>query len=220
MKKALLVLGALVMVFSGVAMVSAYEAHIVNVTAHPENAMQLSGVGVGPDYEYDFGTVFPEEWRLKTFIIGVSDSFCATQQQRMRYIDYEVWVEAKDGYYWLGDALYFVLNWDYDTYPEGPKAADMTWVGTGTPPIKVLSGNEASLDKEFNIQDYLTMALDVPVFEGYYNENTDPNPKPSGKNEPTVVIGKGETRYPADMDVGVDLGADVKIQVINIRPYP
>lgn len=216
MKKALLVLGALLMVLSGVAMVSAYEAHIVNVTAHPENAMKLNGVGLGPDYEYEFGTVFPEEWLLKKFQVRVSTSFCATSQDTRRYIDYELWVEEKDSYYWLGDALYFVVGWNYTTYPDGPEAADMTWVGGGTPPIMVLSD---SLDKEFNIQDTITMALDVPVFRGYYNENTDPNPKPSGKDVPTVVIEKGELRYPADMDVGVDLGADVKIQVTNIRPY-
>ena len=56
-KKVLLGLAALLMVSSGVAMVSAYEAHTVNVTAHVENAIALS-----PQAGWDlgqFGTVFP-----------------------------------------------------------------------------------------------------------------------------------------------------------------
>jgi hypothetical protein len=56
----------------------------------------------------------------------------------------------------------------------------------------------------------------VPVFDGYYNENTDVPTKPSGKDAPTVIIMEGESRYPTDMDLGVDLGADIKIQVTRI----
>ena len=218
MKKVLLVLCALVTVFSGVAMVSAYEAHVINVTAHVENAMRLQGVGIGPDYEYDFGTVFPEEWMLRTFVVRVSDSFCEPTQTTRLNIDYEVWVEEKEGYEWLGDALYFCVNWDYTTYPDGPLAANMTAVGPtmptpSAPAIYVLSD---SLHKIDNIMDGVTMALDVPVFEGYYNENTDVDTKPSGKDGPTVEILEGESRYPTDMSLGVDLGADVKIQVTRI----
>ncbi len=55
MKKILLGLSALVMVLSGVAMVSAYEAHLINVTAHVENALEVDTTPI------DFGTVFPEE---------------------------------------------------------------------------------------------------------------------------------------------------------------
>jgi len=215
-KKVLLVLCALVTVFSGVAMVSAYEAHVINVTAHVENAMRLQGVGIGPDYEHDFGTVFPEEWMLKTFFVRVSDSFCEATQTTRLNIDYEVWVEEKEGYEWLGDALYFTVNWDF-TAGE-PKAADMTPVGPtmptpSAPAIYVLTD---SLHKIDNILDGVTMALDVPVFDGYYNENTDVDTKPSGKNVPTVIIMEGESRYPTDMSLGVELGADVKIQVTRI----
>ncbi len=55
MKKVLLVLGTLLVSISGVAMVSAYEAHIINVTAHVENAMSVNKDDI------DFGTVFPQE---------------------------------------------------------------------------------------------------------------------------------------------------------------
>ena len=222
MKKVVMVLGALLMMVSGTAMVSAYEAHIVNVTAHVENAVELQGVGFGPHYGYDYGTVFPEEWMLKTFLVGVSDSFCQLSQQSRLNIDYELWVEEKDGYEWLGDALYFTVNWDFNVNPGGPKAADMlSVIDNGTPsggnvadaPILVLSD---SLNKNNNLQDGITMALDVPVFEGFYNQYTDVPIKQSGKSEPTVIINIGESRYPADMSLGVDLGVDVKIQVTRI----
>jgi predicted porin len=39
MKKAILILAALMLVASGVAAVSAYEAHVVNVRSHVENAI-------------------------------------------------------------------------------------------------------------------------------------------------------------------------------------
>jgi hypothetical protein len=59
----------------------------------------------------------------------------------------------------------------------------------------------------------LYIAIDVPVFEGFYNPLTDPEPKPSGLNDPTVIIAKDDPRWNPD---GVDLGVDLKFQVTNI----
>ena len=125
MKKLLLGLGALVMMVSGVAMVSAYEAHTVNVKAKVENALHLDRAVM------DFGTVFPEEWFTEQFKVKRSTSFCEPDQggrvalgTNVDAIDYQVWVVRKpaegsppypypvenilgvDYYYWLGDALY------------------------------------------------------------------------------------------------------------------
>lgn len=50
-------------------MFAAFEAHIINVTAHIEN-----GLAVNTD-PIDFGTVFPQEYLEKTFAISLSDSF-------------------------------------------------------------------------------------------------------------------------------------------------
>jgi hypothetical protein len=62
------------------------------------------------------------------------------------------------------------------------------------------------------------MGLDVPVFEGYWNALTDVDPKPSGKDMPTVVIEKDDTdrHHPG----GVLLGAELKIQVTKIGYFP
>jgi hypothetical protein len=221
MKKVLLVLVALVLVVSGVAMVSAYEAHLSNVKVHVENALVLQS------YKCDFGTVFPEEWKLRLNAIRTSTSFCA--QERMNGINFTVWVEKKllsdngtpddpsdDTYYpWLGDALYLKIGGNGPTY----QANQMHRVGNGTPPINTgltgavghgwVPGYEG-----LPIGRNLWIGLDVPVFEGYYNPATDVKPKPSGLNEPTVVINvTDEERYFPD---GVTLGADIKIQVTAI----
>ncbi len=220
MKKALLIVGALLVVVSGVAMVSAYEAHLINVTAHVENAMS-----VNKDHIH-FGTVFPEEWMLNDFSVGVSNSFCKPYQTRVTRIDYSIWVEWKPdgdgGYYpWLGDALYLGIDVT-DKWPEAA-GGELVAVGPTLPPgppgaMKVMESSLA-LNKEMgsslNLNDRVTLGLDVPVFEGYYNVLTDPTPKPSGLYAPTVVILKSDTdRYfPKD---GVTLGVDLKIQVENI----
>jgi len=231
----LLVLFAIVTVTSGVAMVSAYEAHMVNVTAHIENAMYLGGLGQlegGSHYSHDFGTVFPEEWLLKRFTVRTSTSFCGPGNKRMKGIDYSLYVVPKDGYKWLGDALYFTVAWDlagnpaypqpshYWAGPGDPGADDMKWVGEGlanpedkpATPINVLSGG---LLKPDLLSQEIIMGLDVPVFRDFWNEYTDVDEKPSGKSSPTVVIEKDDERH---IPTGVDLGAEIKIQIIEIYP--
>jgi hypothetical protein len=62
----------------------------------------------------------------------------------------------------------------------------------------------------------------VPVFEGYYNPETDVAVKPSGRNAPSWVIPK---KLPSGQDnpawnpEGVDMGLDIIIQVTDIRPH-
>lgn len=51
------------------AMFAAFEAHIINVTAHIENALSVNTEPVA------FGTVFPQEFIEKDFQISLSDSF-------------------------------------------------------------------------------------------------------------------------------------------------
>lgn len=216
MKKVLLVLVALVLVVSGVAMVSAYEAHLSNVKVHVENALTIPA-------SHDFGTMFPEEWRCAVTYLKVSNSFCA--QRRVNSVNFTVWVEKKllsdngtpenpadDTYYpWLGDALYLKLR------GQGPKylATQMTHVGYGTPPID--TGLKHTIGHS-PWQPYeginMWIGLDVPVFEGYYNPTTDVETKPSGLDKPTVTINVTDTeRY---FPEGVTLGADIKIQVTAI----
>jgi len=68
-RKIILGLGAVAIVIAGIASFSAWEAHIINVTAHIENALSVETEAL------DFGTVFPQEYLEKSFTIALSKSF-------------------------------------------------------------------------------------------------------------------------------------------------
>ena len=87
-KKIILGLGAVAIVIAGVASFSAWEAHIINVTAHIENALAVS-----PD-ALDFGTVFPQEYLLSNpFTVGLSQSFL--DQEDAYRVDYVIKQKTK-----------------------------------------------------------------------------------------------------------------------------
>ncbi|KPJ57425.1 hypothetical protein AMJ49_00605 [Parcubacteria bacterium DG_74_2] len=69
MSKKLLALGAVLAVVAGVAALSAYEAHVINVTAHIENALDVHPESIA------FGTVFPQEYVESDFTVSLSTSF-------------------------------------------------------------------------------------------------------------------------------------------------
>ena len=237
MRKMLLVLVALVMVLSGVAMVSAYEAHVINVKAKVENALTVTTTHV------NYGTVFPEEWLTRQFKVKHSVSFCELGQTRVDAIDYDVWVTRKpvedpppspypapvediggvNYYYWLGDALYIGI---FDTDPVDPAKmyplgatgqplGELVHVTTATAPI--LSDNRSTEttwgSAPNDWYDVIVVGLDVPVFDGSWNELTDVPIKPSGLDGPTVVL-TGERNVQ-----GIVLGADIVIQVTNIYEW-
>ncbi len=66
------VLATAAVVIAGAAAFSAYEAHIVNVTATIENALSVDTGAMA------FGTVFPQEYLVKDMNIQLSDSFKST----------------------------------------------------------------------------------------------------------------------------------------------
>ena len=235
-KKAILIVAALMLVVSGVAAVSAYEAHIVNVKAHVENAIHLTGAGNGPDYELDFGIVFPEEWLTKSFTIGVSDSFC--QQSRVTAIQYRIFVEEKADldvpadptadppviahtitYAWPGQFMY--LGVDPTMAGAKPTAGELTVLGAtpgDRPAVKEVftsAANPEEIDKltDGDNFDTIWVAIDGPVFAGYYNAASDaivnPDGKPSGRSTPSYIA-------PTSWANSEDVGFDLKIQVSNI----
>jgi len=84
-KKIILGLITVIAITGSVAAFSAFEAHIINVTAHIENALRV----IAPE-EMTFGTVFPQEKMEELFLITTSDSFCAPDQTRVTSIDYKI----------------------------------------------------------------------------------------------------------------------------------
>lgn len=82
MKKILLTLAAVIAVTAGVVGMSAFEAHIINVTAHIENALKVDTTPIA------FGTVFPQEYTTRTAKVALSDSFM--QQDRINDVEYKI----------------------------------------------------------------------------------------------------------------------------------
>lgn len=73
LKKVGIAAGTVALVIAGAAMFSAFEAHVINVTARIENAISVPQELTG----LDFGTVFPQEQLVKNFTLTLSDSFFA-----------------------------------------------------------------------------------------------------------------------------------------------
>ena len=61
---------------------AAFEAHVINVTAHIENALSVSPEAI------DFGTVFPQEVLEKNFTIALSESFL--EEDRVDDVHYKL----------------------------------------------------------------------------------------------------------------------------------
>src|SRR3989344_5884078 len=114
MKKIFLGLGALALVMVAVPMFSAFEAHVINVTATIENALSV------PIKAIDFGTVFPQEYLKESLGITLSDSFLA--ENRVDDVDYFIRQKPKCGV----------------TNADGTQIVGPTWTGhvvvTGTNP--------------------------------------------------------------------------------------
>lgn len=84
-KRILLVLGGIITIAFSVVGMSAFEAHIINVTAHIENALSVVTTPI------NFGTVFPQESLFsQPFTVNLSTSFLGTEQGRVQMVDYKI----------------------------------------------------------------------------------------------------------------------------------
>jgi hypothetical protein len=218
MRRMILILAALMLVVSGVAAVSAYEAHMVNVKAHVENALSVTGPVATEGGEWLDQTVFPEEWLTANITISLSNSFLQANQIRVTKVDYNLYAERKpSGEHWLGDAMYLIVDPvpDWDAMTTGAEL-----IGADPGPLPAVVGPifpvDATLEKGVNESAMLGVGLDVPVFAGYYNAATDVKPKPSGKNVPTLIIDDQDPRFAPV--AGFDGGVELKIQVRKIYP--
>jgi hypothetical protein len=85
MKKKITLAGiALFAGIAGILGVSAFEAHVINVTAQIENALN-----VHPEAR-EFGTVFPQEYHAQGIFVTFSTSFSQRDQRRVSIVDYAI----------------------------------------------------------------------------------------------------------------------------------
>lgn len=107
-KKLLMALAAVLVVVGGVAALSAYEAHVINVTAHIENALYVH------DDKLSFGTVFPQEYLTRNFTVNLSDSFVSSGREDL--VSYKI-VQKTKCINEKGE--YAQVNYWNDECPEG-----------------------------------------------------------------------------------------------------
>lgn len=239
MKKVIFIVAALMAVFSGVAAVSAYEGHLVDIKAHVENAL-----GVETD-EWDLGTVFPQEIIESDLVFGLSESFLA--QEAVSDVTYKLCWELKpaplDGegeptickpltfedaagaltYYYqpLNPYLEILMSSDGDGIIAGADTKAVPAEGQaicwGTGEMLIIPGTDP-LEGDFC--DWVHLKFHVPVFEDYYNSITDAGLQPDwtysmiDADDYCLVE---ETICGKTMEVPhADLGINLKIQVTNI----
>ena len=226
---------ALLMVVSGVAAVSAYEAHTINVKAHVENALLVDTA------EMDFGTVFPEEILYKEAAIGLSSSANGSMgggqvSGNLSSVEYKVFAEYKlevpgtnfEYYQWLGEWLWVgnegAVNPDTNTanlsglgwYCVGPQPDDDYAYPVGVKPVPMAS-EVTGLSATLNAQDKDNMVrvmLLTPAFHNSYNADTDALVKPQWWLD--LIADEMWPRLSGDGS-GTDLGLDLKIQVTGIN---
>jgi hypothetical protein len=237
-KKVLLLVAAFLVIFSSVAAVSAYEAHKVDIKVHVENAI---GVTTGP--ELNLGTMFPQETVETDIAWGMSRSFYA--QDRLSEVKYNVYFELKNASE-IGDLYdptgqgpqpryktdYFMpLNpymtlvahgWNMmgpEVYREKPGVDDPLLIGDGYFKWKN-NGLDETLCASMDVH------IDIPVFDMYYNEDTDEGIRPGNWGTldplwtPTLYYDLGEYIL-VDEEIckgcaevpHADLGINFKIQV-------
>lgn len=180
MKKIIFSIIAVVAVIGGVAVMSAYEAHVINVTAHIENALTVN------TSEILFGTVFPQEKLFENITIALSSSFLA--EDRVDDVDYFIRQkpkprpEAVDTYF-QGN-IDEARHWCYENWGEAdPEIYFENCYYNLCPYLSKHSEdeNDGDLDafhemgvdvfghlakSEQDIEDVWTIDLDVPCFQG------------------------------------------------------
>ena len=230
-KKILIILFSIIAIAGSVAAFSAFEAHVINVTAHIENALKV----LPPTGELVFGTVFPQEYQEKPIWITFSDSFCNPECGRVSTVDYKIVQKPKC---WNGDVvnpLYEPVNyWDDEcpmvddvqyvkmpllcSYLSKTKSKDETDIDHEVPafhdPEDPLSIATGSINKYSDQIDKWIIDLAVPCFSGMCSQdwpqfvashNPDADPK----------------QYELDPALeGKEFGCDLWIEVTGIYNPP
>ncbi len=114
MKKVLLlIIVGLIVVTAGIAGMSAFEAWVVNVTAHIENALYVH------PQSRNFGTMFPQEYGEMGVFVTFSNSFSETSQTRVSNIDYKIVQKPKPRpEYESSVGTDEARLWCHDNYPQ------------------------------------------------------------------------------------------------------
>jgi hypothetical protein len=235
MKKILFLAAVLLVVFSGVSAVSAYEGHLIDIKAHVENAIGVNTI------ELNMGTVFPQEVFEAQIPFGLSQSFMSSNQLRLSSVNYELAWELKPGVGAtpLTSANPLYLGSYYEPLNPFLKVTSLDGTFTTNGNVNTVPAPGAAVvfatgqltkiwPSGYNTQsmDYVHLTFSVPVFQGYYNSITDPTPTNwvygmlnNGQFvTATENISNGTQTLTAPVP-NADLGIDLKIQVTGFVPH-
>jgi hypothetical protein len=224
MKKIIFLAAVLLVVFSGVATVSAYEGHVIDVKAHVENALWVQGESliVGPtaqnpylvESNLNLGTIFPQQSVETNLVFGLSNSFKA--QTRTSTVYYKLYWEAKPN---SGTTTFKAI------YPYIGLKLDGVNVSEPAPGAYPLLITSSSMSIPDDTNDAIHFTFQAPVFDLWYNAATDPVSNPvvlsynNGSGYSIAMETVTCTQYaPNTFTVpvpNVDLGNNLKIQVYS-----
>jgi hypothetical protein len=233
MKKVIFLVAALMAVFSGIAAVSAFEGHAIDIKAHVENALGVE------KYEWDLGVRFPQQVIEDDLTFGLSESFLANKY--LSSVDYKLAWELKS----RGQATICkpVLGTNPLTAPYyqalNPYLTMSLLNSTGTVDATKVNLVPAEGEAIFWATGFLTktcagpvpksceiihLKFSVPVFDGYYNAITDATFKPGNWVFGSIPASKycleDETICGKTMQVPhADLGIVLKIQVTGYQTH-
>ena len=224
MKKVMLVAFALILVVAGLVSAAAFEGHVVDVRAHVENALWVDPI------EINYGNfTFPQESIDRYICIGLTESFVNVNQTRVCDVKYALIWETKpiEGHDPVPGQLEicdptgsgnFTDIYPYILLTTGDGSDNQTPFPMWVPANAVAWG---TLDKCLPDNcDTWGLKFDVPVFDLWYNEGTDPA-TPSGvlgPDEYCIVeewVGCDQCPYRWVKVPHADLGNNLKIQVMG-----
>ncbi len=234
-KKILLTIGGMVIVVAGIIGMAAYEAHVINVTAHIENALKVT-----PNAPIAFGTVFPQENFERRLFVTTSESFCQPTQRRVLNIDYKIVQKPKcicnnqpigDGFAAAAvdpcpQGQYAPVDYATHLCPAGyhempllcPYLSKMPvyqdpapYTDSGVPAFHDLNAvATGTINKDHDLLDEWKIDLAVPCFDGYCAQDYD-----------EFVHSYNPQADPHDFEApgnpeGTDFGCDFWFEVTNI----
>jgi len=218
-KKLLFLLVGIGVVIGGVAAMSAFESHVINVTAHIENALKV----LPGTKDLQFGTVFPQEYHERRIWITTSESFCAGSQRRVLNIDYKIAQKPKC----INDAgEYAPVDYATEECPTGYEEMPVLchylsktpvdndpkpYTDYGIPPFHqptdVATG---TINKDHDLLDEWIIDLAVPCFEGMCAQDW-----PEFVRKYNPLADPHEFEAPGDPS-GTDFGCDLWVEVTKI----
>ncbi|MCK4592223.1 hypothetical protein KAT63_02145 [Candidatus Parcubacteria bacterium] len=183
-KKVLLTLFAGFVLVVSLPLMAAYEAHVINVTAHIENALKVT-----PSDDLVFGTVFPQEYHEKRIWVTTSKSFCAGDQRRVLNIDYKIVQKPKcvnpageyapvdyathecpEGYSEMPSLCPYLSKTPVYDDPEPYKDYGVLAFHDPSDPSSIATG---TINKDYDLLDEWIIDLPVPCFEGMCAQDYD-----------------------------------------------